>query len=54
VKPDEPVRTITVDRDLAKKLVPLYRVYPAIVAQICDEILDRRGALLGWVRDESK
>lgn len=39
-------------RNMAKYFASAYRVDPAFVAEICDEQIDRTGALLGYVREE--
>ena len=39
-----------VNSDLFKAIVMLYRKHPADVAEVCDDFLDRSGALLGKVR----
>ena len=40
-------------RNLAKKLVPYYKKDPVLIASLCDEVLDRSGNMLGWLRTES-
>jgi len=37
-----------------RKLAEIYRVYPLQVARVCDEVLDRRGGLLGRIRELSR
>jgi nicotinamidase-related amidase len=38
--------------ELVRRMVELYRAEPERVAHICDELLDRSGTLLGYLRDE--
>lgn len=38
-------------RSMAESLVPAYRGDQAGIAKLCDETLDRSGALLGYVRE---
>jgi len=40
-------------RELAKELAPIYKDHYVAVARVCDEVLDRSGALLGYVRSEA-
>lgn len=35
-------------------LVALYRDHPAAVAKVCDETIDRSGALLGEIREAAR
>jgi hypothetical protein len=37
-------------KEIAKELAPIYKDHPLAVARVCDEVLDRSGALLGYVR----
>ena len=37
-------------KEMAKKLAPIYKEHRLAVARVCDEVLDRSGALLGYVR----
>jgi hypothetical protein len=37
----------------AEKLAPFYRASPQTIAALCDELIDRSGALLGRVRARS-
>ena len=41
----------TLRRNFAEHLVDAYRVDPVAVATLCDERLDRSGALLGYLRE---
>jgi len=45
----EIIRIVPADKIL-KRLVDLYKTQPLAVAIVCDEVLDRSGALLGHVR----
>lgn len=54
------VTTDTIDkRELAKRLAPLYvkdeliKVDYVSIAKLCDDVLDRSGNLLGYVREEA-
>jgi len=38
-------------REVAERLVVRYKLDPCGTAALCDETLDRSGALLGYVRD---
>lgn len=40
--------------NFAKYLVPLYKKDQAGIARLCDEELDRSGALLGYLREEAR
>lgn len=42
--------TMTMD-DLIDRLADMYRTDCLAVAKCCDEVLDRSGALLGYVRE---
>lgn len=46
----EPIDEQAEEQELAKKLAPIYKGNRAIIAKVCDEVLDRTGALLGEVR----
>lgn len=41
-------RAITV-----KQLAVIYKKHPVAIADLCDEVLDKSGALLGYVRNEA-
>ena len=44
--------TLTMSMDkLIDRLADLYRTDRLVVAKCCDEVLDRSGALLGYVRE---
>jgi tRNA splicing ligase len=51
----ERLRETTQTRDeFVRSLVPLYREDMCEVARICDEEVDRRGHLLGWLREANR
>lgn len=39
---------------IARMLAPLYLKNGVAIAQACDELLDKSGTLLGYVRDEAQ
>lgn len=39
------------EKELLERLAPIYQWNPLAVARVCDEALDRSGALLGRLRD---
>lgn len=45
------IRSEKYRRELAERLAVFYSDNPLLVANICDECIDRSGNLLGWVRD---
>jgi hypothetical protein len=51
---DTPVPALDRRMCLRDVLVPLYREAPLAVANLCDEVLDRSGRLLGEVRIEAR
>lgn len=41
-------------RNFARYLVPAYLKNPTHIAELCDEMLDRTGTLLGYLREEAR
>ena len=39
---------------IVEQLTIAYRADPVSVAGLCDEVLDRSGALLGWLREAAR